>query len=363
MVHRLALFCLVVAAAVGVSARQSSAPVAGPVAAADDRATVAERVPTVTRASVWTPRGHGPHWLPHLPSAGHGEDRRHALRVVRRGQGADARFAQPSTGTIATSARASGICSRSIRRDTSSRDLTLGEGAIYHPGGIDYDGRHIWVPLSEYRPEQPIDHLSGRSGHHEGARCFAIADSIGAHRSRHRRPLAARRQLGIAPLLSLDARRGGRVTNASVPPGTLRTLNTSHYVDYQDCKYARPASHAVHRRHRDAPVAARARVPARRDRSRRSSRTAVRCTRCPLPLWTPSGLDMTHNPFWLEPHGDRPARLLHARGRSVNALCLRRDREVGGHPPHFFRLRRTLQRFRSPCSRRADLQVRRACRA
>src|SRR5262245_49285332 len=31
-------------------------------------------------------------------------------------------------------------------------DLKLGEGAIYHPGGIDYDGHHIWVPVAEYRP-------------------------------------------------------------------------------------------------------------------------------------------------------------------------------------------------------------------
>ena len=23
---------------------------------------------------------------------------------------------------------------------------------MYHPGGIDYDGRHIWVPVAEYRP-------------------------------------------------------------------------------------------------------------------------------------------------------------------------------------------------------------------
>src|SRR5262245_52555757 len=31
-------------------------------------------------------------------------------------------------------------------------DITLGEGAIYHPGGIDYDGKDIWVPVAEYRP-------------------------------------------------------------------------------------------------------------------------------------------------------------------------------------------------------------------
>src|SRR5438067_1609493 len=31
-------------------------------------------------------------------------------------------------------------------------DLRLGEGATYHPGGIDFDGTHIWVPVAEYRP-------------------------------------------------------------------------------------------------------------------------------------------------------------------------------------------------------------------
>src|SRR5215471_12391928 len=32
-------------------------------------------------------------------------------------------------------------------------DLRLGERAIYHPGGIDYDGRSIWIPVAEYRPD------------------------------------------------------------------------------------------------------------------------------------------------------------------------------------------------------------------
>lgn len=30
--------------------------------------------------------------------------------------------------------------------------IRLGEGVIYHPGGIDYDGKYIWVPVCEYRP-------------------------------------------------------------------------------------------------------------------------------------------------------------------------------------------------------------------
>jgi hypothetical protein len=32
------------------------------------------------------------------------------------------------------------------------KDIHLGEGNIYHPGGIDYDGQNIWVPVAEYRP-------------------------------------------------------------------------------------------------------------------------------------------------------------------------------------------------------------------
>src|SRR5262250_1453505 len=43
-----------------------------------------------------------------------------------------------------------------IKHDRSGRllaDLHLGEGAIYHPGGIDFDGASIWVPVAEYRPD------------------------------------------------------------------------------------------------------------------------------------------------------------------------------------------------------------------
>src|SRR5262245_13154623 len=32
-------------------------------------------------------------------------------------------------------------------------DLKLREGALYHPGGIDYDGTYVWVPVAEYRPD------------------------------------------------------------------------------------------------------------------------------------------------------------------------------------------------------------------
>ncbi len=30
--------------------------------------------------------------------------------------------------------------------------IPLGEGDMYHPGGIDFDGKYLWVPVCEYRP-------------------------------------------------------------------------------------------------------------------------------------------------------------------------------------------------------------------
>ncbi|HBI86567.1 MAG TPA: hypothetical protein DDY75_01525 [Sphingobacterium sp.] len=30
--------------------------------------------------------------------------------------------------------------------------VSLGHGSMYHPGGIDFDGENIWVPVCEYRP-------------------------------------------------------------------------------------------------------------------------------------------------------------------------------------------------------------------
>ena len=35
-------------------------------------------------------------------------------------------------------------------------DRRVDDGAnIYHPGGLDYDGRHLWVAVAEYRPNKP----------------------------------------------------------------------------------------------------------------------------------------------------------------------------------------------------------------
>lgn len=181
-------------------------------------------------------------------------------------------------------------------------DLTLGEATMYHPGGIDYDGRHIWVSVAEYRPNSRSIVYRIDPDTMKAVEVFRYPDHLGAivhntdDHTLHGVSWGSRRFYRW----TLD--RNLRVTNASVPPGTLRRLNPSHYVDYQDCKY----------------------VGGRRMLC--SGLTEIRQSRggapfrlggldlvdlgdgrplhqVPILLWTTAGLDMTHNPAWFEAAG------------------------------------------------------------
>jgi hypothetical protein len=113
-------------------------------------------------------------------------------------------------------------------------DLTLGEGALYHPGGIDYDGRHIWVTVAEYRPNSRSIVYRIDPGTMAAQEVFRFADHLGAivhdtdNGSLHAVNWGSRTFYGwrIGP--------DGRVATPARP---LRTANISHYVDYQDCQY------------------------------------------------------------------------------------------------------------------------------
>ncbi len=179
-------------------------------------------------------------------------------------------------------------------------DLRLGEGTIYHPGGIDFDGTDLWVPVAEYRP-------SGRSivyrvspADMRATEVLRFADHIGAivhntdGRSLHGVSWGSRR------FYRWTLGKNGAVTNAAVPPERLRTLNTSHYVDYQDCKYA-----GLHRmlctgvsELRPSRDAAPVRLGGLDLVDLRDGRPLHQV---PVLLWTATGIDMTHNPVWLEP--------------------------------------------------------------
>src|SRR5882757_894275 len=107
-------------------------------------------------------------------------------------------------------------------------DLRVGEGAIYHPGGIDYDGASIWVPVAEYRPDSRSIVYRVDPATMKATEVFRVADHIGA--------IVHNTDAHTLHGVSWGARRFYQWTESGAGKGS--TLNTSHYLDYQDCKYA-----------------------------------------------------------------------------------------------------------------------------
>jgi hypothetical protein len=101
------------------------------------------------------------------------------------------------------------------------QDVVLGEGDSYHPGGIDFDGRSIWVPVAEYRPNSAaiiyrLDPVSYRV-----QETFRVRDHVGVSGQLH----------GVSW--------GSRTLYRWTPTGRQlsRTANQDHMLDYQDCDY------------------------------------------------------------------------------------------------------------------------------
>ena len=114
-------------------------------------------------------------------------------------------------------------------------DLHLGEGTAYHPGGVDFDGRSIWVPVSEYRPDSRAVIYKVDPAAMSAKAAFRFDDHIGA--------VAWDREQGELHGFSWGSRRHyrwrlhskGGATSIKSRAATPSIPNRLHYVDYQDC--------------------------------------------------------------------------------------------------------------------------------
>src|SRR5262245_47911773 len=177
-------------------------------------------------------------------------------------------------------------------------DLTLGEGALYHPGGIDYDGTDIWVPVAEYRPDSRAIVYRVDPETMKATEIVRVADHIGAivhntdDNTLHGVSWGSRRFYRWT--LGADGRAAKAAADAAP------ALNASHYLDYQDCKYVggrRMLCTGVTEM-RQAPNG----PPFRLGGIDLVDLTDGRpLHQVPVLLWTDRGLDMTHNPVWIEP--------------------------------------------------------------
>ncbi len=173
-------------------------------------------------------------------------------------------------------------------------DRAVGEGSMYHPGGIDFDGHFVWVPVAEYRPDSRTIVYRVDPDSMQATEMFRVDDHVGA--------IVHDTDSDALHGVSWGSRRFYRWTRNRRGEWTApsRTNNRSQYVDYQDCKYA--GGHRM--------------ICGRVAEIRRSPDSAplylggidlvdltegLPLHQSPVLLWTAGGLDMTHNPMWLEP--------------------------------------------------------------
>ena len=268
---------------------------------AADRALVGERFAALTRESTWTE-------VARIPMAFRTF---HPQGMVRIGDTLfvssveittpTTRFAVPKDGYDRDTGRGVGhlfkIDLRPGRAGTLLASATLGEGALYHPGGIDFDGASLWVPVAEYRPDSRSLIYTVDPQTLKATVVLRVADHIGG--------LVRDTDAGALHGVSWGSRRfytwpmtAGGIDAAAAERPAVRP-NPSHYVDYQDCHYAG----------RGAMLcggisdlrAGRSTAPIRLggldlvDLGDGRPRHQV-----PVPLWTPAGLAMTRNPMWVE---------------------------------------------------------------
>ncbi len=266
---------------------------------ADDPAPVAELVIGLDRDTPWR----------HVRSIRLAFDTHHPQGLARAGdvflvssveiRRATRRFPQPIDGHDRDTGEGVGHLFKVDAAGSLLASITLGEGAMYHPGGIDYDGRHVWVPVAEYRPDSRsiiyrVDPETLRADE-----VLRVADHIGAivhdtdGRALYGVSWGSRRFYRWA----LPVGRGGGAARPSEP-----LLNPSHYVDYQDCRYAGRrrmlcTGIAALRQAPDAPRFVLGGVDLVSLEDGRPLHQA------PLLLWTGSGLNMARNPVWFEAEG------------------------------------------------------------
>jgi hypothetical protein len=176
--------------------------------------------------------------------------------------------------------------------------LTLGEGPLYHPGGIDFDGRDIWVPVAEYRPNSRSIIYRVNPATLQATEVFRFPDHIGGivHNPERRTLHGVSWGSRCFYRWTLDA--DGRVTDTATPPEELRASNPSFYIDYQDCKFLGGDEMLCSGL---AQIGDTIRLGGLELVDLRTHRPI---RQLPVPLWTKSGLPMTQNPCWIEPTAD-----------------------------------------------------------
>jgi hypothetical protein len=137
------------------------------------------------------------------------------------------KYPSPQGGYDRTAGKGVGHLFVMDRQGNLQKDITLGEGDMYHPGGIDFDGTNVWVPVAQYRPDSSAIVYRVDAKSLDVHKQFEVKDHFG----------------GIV----LDKSTGHLVGNTwgsrrfaewNLKGTQLKTWdNPNFFIDYQDCQY------------------------------------------------------------------------------------------------------------------------------
>lgn len=112
--------------------------------------------------------------------------------------------------------------------------IELTDGSKYHPGGMDYDGKYLWVPVAEYRPNSKSNVYRVDPKTLKSELVFSEADHIGGIVHNVHEGTLHGVSWGSRRLYKWELSTKGRATKVR---STDWVPNPQFYIDYQDCHY------------------------------------------------------------------------------------------------------------------------------
>jgi hypothetical protein len=112
--------------------------------------------------------------------------------------------------------------------------IELTDGAMFHPGGMDYDGRYLWVPVAEYRPNSQTHIYRVNPRTMQAELVFTAPDHIGGVVHNVHRGTLHGVSWGSRRLYTWALSRNERSVRGSL---SNWEPNQEGYIDYQDCHY------------------------------------------------------------------------------------------------------------------------------
>jgi hypothetical protein len=212
------------------------------------------------------------------------------------------KFGKIIDGYDRTPGQGVGYLFKTDRQGNLIQKIELGEKNMYHPGGIDYDGKYIWVPVGEYRPNSESIIYRVDPASMEATEVFRFKDSIGGivHNTTDHTLQAV--NWGSRLFYTWKLNEELKPVATDLTPKKFSTINGNHYIDYQDCHY-------VKENYMICGGLNKYKIPILGEYAFGGldlvELKSLRAThQIPVPQWVKPTLVMTNNPFFFELKGE-----------------------------------------------------------